>query len=325
MLKRFDSIERAVVSLINCGADEALESISRRLRTTKSKVFRALRKAERLSVLGFTQPFIDYSLLGLTSYWVPLGFGCRNDAVMRTLLKRIKDAPSITSAYLIGGTFQLLLVMTLRSPALIGPELDRLLELRDLSNAEFSVLTQIRSTFFGRRYLAPHLKLGHPCETSLLSEPKSLNRTEERLLVAMLQKETVNASELGRALGVNVSTSIRCLRSLEERGIIKGYLRDLNTAALGLQRYSLFIRAAGSTSTLVADLEKFFGSEETVVSMTEFIGTWHLEIQCEVARPEEISALTQRLYHAAGSSVRAVEVVPVLTTVKFRTFSSSLA
>jgi DNA-binding Lrp family transcriptional regulator len=321
MLKRFDSIERAIISLINCGADEALDSISRRLRTTKSKVFRSVRKAERLSVLGFTQPFIDYSLLGLTSFWIPLGFGCRGPAVMQTLLSRIERTTSITSAYLIGGTYQLLLVMTLRSPALIGAEVDRLLERADLSNVEYSVLTQIRSTFYGRRYLAGRLKLGHPCDTSALREKISLSQTEERLLVAMLQRETTNASELGRALGVSASTSIRCLRSLEERGVIKGYIRDLNTAALGLLRYSLFIRAAGSTSTLITNLQGFLLKEESVVSVTEFIGSWHLEIQCEVTRPEEVSALTQRLYHAAGASVRALELVPILTTVKFRTFS----
>jgi DNA-binding Lrp family transcriptional regulator len=111
------------------------------------------------------------------------------------------------------------------------------------------------------------------------------------------------------------------LRSLEERGVIKGYIRDLNTAALGLLRYSLFIRAAGSTSTLITNLQGFLLKEESVVSVTEFIGSWHLEIQCEVTRPEEVSALTQRLYHAAGASVRALELVPILTTIKFRTFS----
>lgn len=320
MLNRFDQIERAVIALINCGASEALDSIGRQLRTTKSKVFRALRKADRLSVLGITQPFIDYTLLGLTSYWVPIGFGCRNDTAFRVLLNRIRASSSVTSAFSMGGKYQLLLILTLPSPAMVGPELDRLLDLRELSNADFSVLTQISSTFFGRRYLSPQLTLGSPCETSLPGKIHSLTATEERLLSAMLQKESVNASELGRTLGVNVSTSTRCLRSLEERGIIRGYVRDLNTAALGLQRYSLLVSAAGSSSALISSLKKFLEVERSVVSMTEFIGAWHIELHCEVSRPEEIAGLTQRLYHAAGNLVRAVEVVPVLSTLKFRTF-----
>jgi DNA-binding Lrp family transcriptional regulator len=320
MINRFDTVEKAVVALLNCGASESMDELGKLVRATKSKVFRSVKKAERFGLFGPAQPFVNYAQLGLTSYWVYVNFGCENESVINQLKGRIQAAKTATSAYLTGGSYHLLLVLTLSSPGLLNSELDTILDLPGVSHADFSVLTQIHSTFFGRRYLAPHLDLGAPCETQMPARSLELTRLESKLIATMLKRQTINASEIGRFIDVSPSTCIRCMRSLEDRKIISGYIRDLDTNAFSVLRFSLLIRATGSPSLLIKRLDGVFRREKAVVSITEFIGSKHLEIQCEVERNFEIPALTQRIFYAAGASIQDIEVIPVLSTLKFRTF-----
>ena len=61
-----------------------------------------------------------------------------------------------------------------------------------------------------------------------------LDRTDRKLLGALVQNGRATQAELGEAAGLSPSAAARRQKSLEDEGILRGYRADVNLRKLGL-------------------------------------------------------------------------------------------
>src|SRR5690242_5540733 len=75
----------------------------------------------------------------------------------------------------------------------------------------------------------------HECRTSFGkgAEIRMLDELDEALLLALQNDARQTNRDLAAATGVSPSTSLERVRGLRERGVIKGYLVDVDLPAIG--------------------------------------------------------------------------------------------
>jgi Lrp/AsnC family transcriptional regulator, leucine-responsive regulatory protein len=97
-----------------------------------------------------------------------------------------------------------------------------------------------------------------------------LNRSDQRILSALVKNGRATQQELGEAAGLSPSAAARRQKALEDDGILRGYRADINLSRLGMGA-SVMI-----TITLDSQSEEAMAAFEAAVTQSPSIIRCHL-------------------------------------------------
>jgi Lrp/AsnC family transcriptional regulator, leucine-responsive regulatory protein len=97
-----------------------------------------------------------------------------------------------------------------------------------------------------------------------------LNRSDQRILSVLVKNGRATQQELGEAAGLSPSAAARRQKALEDDGILRGYLADINLSRLGMGA-SVMI-----TITLDSQSEDAMAAFEAAVTQSPSIIRCHL-------------------------------------------------
>ena len=143
-----------------------------------------------------------------------------------------------------------------------------------------------------------------------LQTETSLDATDWRILRELQQDARLSYHELGRRVALSAPAAAERVRKLEDRGVITGYVAQLDTARVGLPLYA-FLK-------LRCDPEKCLLKTTTaddypeVLELHRLSGSHCTLLKVAVASMQHLQALTERL-SAHGPVVTEIVVESVLT------------
>jgi Lrp/AsnC family leucine-responsive transcriptional regulator len=126
-----------------------------------------------------------------------------------------------------------------------------------------------------------------------------LDAVEKALIDYLMKNARAAHTVVARELKTTPAVVSYRLKQLEQRGVIGGYRVQLNSEAIGMQRFRVQLEFRGSYSRCKAALKTFCEKTPCVTRLEFQVGSWPAELGIEV---DSFSTL-----HTVLDSIRSIE------------------
>lgn len=172
--------------------------------------------------------------------------------------------------------------------------------------------------WFGRKYLAPEGTKHSYCLTQLPSNhPKGVNPIDHQILRVLGQRGVMSYREIASATNIPQSTVGYRVNNLIKNEIITGKPYLISPSWLGMLVYRLQLRFTTFSAETHKALLKWCQQHPHVVSMMRLLGTWDYFVRCEVAQPQDITAMVDQLHDIFWPELHECSVVSVVQEIAF--------
>lgn len=262
--------------------------------------------------------YIDTNKLGLTSYGIYFSLIDASKTSQDALLKELCQISGVSWIASLGGHYQYVVNIRARHISEVVLILDQISS--KFPSFEISNSIAIRSKMFlfsrsnGSRRRVP--------EICIDGTPASLNlsETDERVLEGLSKVNHLSFRQRALKVGVAEATFLRRKRKLEELGVIKGYLYDVNTSLIGKQAFRILVGLKRPVTKHHDTLYDFVRRTPQARKLVECVGAWAAEIEIEVDDLKEAFTLRNQLRELLGSEVDSLNMVPLFEHIYYRSF-----
>lgn len=103
-----------------------------------------------------------------------------------------------------------------------------------------------------------------------------LDLKDRRILFELEQDSRQSLQQIGQKTGLSKETVFHRIKRLEESGIIKKYLTEINVYKLGFQFYPVLIKFQNTTPAIEEEIFKYFQHSKYTAWLTKTEGAWDL-------------------------------------------------
>lgn len=263
-------------------------------------------------------PLVNMHALGHMVFNIFFSIGAEKKSEKEALLRALQQEKDVTWVGEFGGEFQYGL-------AVCSPSMRTVVELLDGLSKRFkrlffekSISSQLGTTCYYRKYLAPKRFKVEPLSTGFLKESVEIDALDDRILVALVSYPHFSRRQLSQQMKIPLSTLELRIKKLEEKGVICGYMYAPDPTKMGMQAYKLLVYAKGIDRELSREIKRFAEAHPDIVYVIECLGNWDYEIGVEAARTEEVSDIIQEIYERFGNSVNSVKLLSKFRDLKIR-------
>src|SRR3989344_4886529 len=115
-----------------------------------------------------------------------------------------------------------------------------------------------------------------------------LDVKDRKILFALEQDSRQSLSQLARKVGLRKETIFHRMKRLEQRGIIKAYITEMNVCKLGYQFYPMLLRFQDTTPAMEREIYRYFQRSRYIAWLTRCEGAW--DIACTLIAPGNATA-----------------------------------
>lgn len=130
-----------------------------------------------------------------------------------------------------------------------------------------------------------------------------LDLIDKKLLFHLDLNCRQSMNELARKLKIHRNVVLYRIKRLEREEIIRGYFSEINTRALGLLTFRVFIKFANSTITQEESLLRFLEQNSNVIWLFRVLGKWDVDFLTVHKTPEEFDQFFRSLRSTFNSLI----------------------
>ncbi len=304
--KELTEFEAAVIHAVKLDGDVSLKEIADTLGKSVSTLRASLAKLEERKLIRF-YPFVNVFRLGYSVflfYFNPVK--AHEDALVATL--QASDKVSWLARYA-SDEFRYCASFVCKTPL----EYQRALqELGRAHGASFySSTTQIQTalTMFSPKYLAPSRPGQEYLTLTAEGGVVQLDDTDRVILSGLLTNTYSSIRDLARQLELPHSSVSERVNSLKADGVIERFVYLPNATALGMDVYTVTLKACTLHPDLRKELFEFCQSESRVTVFLESFGAWDFEVGVEAPSRECVDTITAKLSQRFGKLLKVVGIL----------------
>jgi len=238
----------------------------------------------------------------------------------KKLLKALIDSPICVWLSEMGGEYQYGIELCVPNVYVVDKFLNDLCSILKIQFFHKLVASQVALHYWGRSYLDSDEQIervSHRVAYDYNAEALvDLDDTDRLLLANMSQDHFYSRRNLAKNLNLPLSTVDLRVKKLEERGVICGYVYEVDPAAIGRQEYKLLLHTRGTDAKLEAALDAFGRSYPGMVRMYSCLGPWDYDIVVDVKEGREVGQITRDLYNQFKDHINTIKVLPKYNQMK---------
>lgn len=313
---KLSSRDKEVITCAALSAQLTVPEICQKTGYRPNTVRYSLQRARELNFIA-PHAMLDTSPLGLQMYEYFFSIPFMKEKQKQQLIDAIIASPYVSWLGEFTGEFQFGMIICTRSARKVQSVLDQLSEKHgELFSHKISALqlgfTQFRPKNLSETSFTPgYLTIG---ANSIVTKIDELDHNILRLLSASTLVES--RRELARRLNIGISTLHYRLKSLEERGLIRGYINWIYISKIGYLTYKILLSTKSITPKFRQDLFKFCLEHVHVVHYTENIGAFDFEISISVPEPQRVIQFSEEIRSRLDPQIADIKVFPSFRLLK---------
>ncbi len=190
---------------------------------------------------------------------------------------------------------------------------------RDLGDffVEYNLSISPLTHHFRRDYLIGGKRSGLVA-TYVGSEPSLLDVDAmdiEILKILILDSKRSNQA-IAKSLGINYHTVQRRILKLEKTGVIQCYRPVLDFRQMGRRYLKVLFKLSAMSQKRETELMNFLAGFSFVIYLTEVLGDWQLEVECEAIDSSEVFQMVAAARRKFGAYLHTSDVVEVTDELK---------
>ncbi|MEM7819346.1 MAG: Lrp/AsnC family transcriptional regulator [Candidatus Aenigmatarchaeota archaeon] len=268
---------------------ESISHIARAILVSKEV---ANYRLKRLIDSGFIKGFfsiIDYFSLGYESYKLLVNLYNLGLNDRKRIVDDLKKIKGVDIQTFVQSRWDIEIVVWARKSRDFYEFYDNFIEKNSkyIHNKDFSIITKIY--FLGHKYLHRMHK------AIVIGDHKTyeIDETDYKILDVIIENARIEITELSKILGIPSTTLNYRLRNLIAKGIIKGFIPNLNTSLLGYEKYKILITLNNPLKKKI--IIQYLSQNPNVTKIYEIIGDSDLEFEVDFKSNIELDKFLEKL------------------------------
>ncbi len=317
MKKPLPDTDKALLWQLDFKSRVPLATLAQNLRVSKAQVHRRMQRLRALEILRGFSCVLDVARFGYTTYRIYFRFGSTSAAQERRIFDYFTSHPFTLWVVRLLGRWDMEIVFVVRNAVHLNTLFKR--AQRDLGDffEDYNISISTLTHHYRRDYLMGDTRRS-TVQTYFGKEPSlvDLDRIDYEILEALIEDSKRPSRVIGKSLGVNYHTVQRRIEKMEESGIIQCYRPVIDIGKLGRRFLKVLFKISAMPQKLESELFQFLTAHSFVVYLTEVLGDWQLEVECEVADTTQVFEMILAARRRFGRYLQTSDVVEVATELK---------
>ncbi|MFH0979105.1 MAG: Lrp/AsnC family transcriptional regulator [Candidatus Woesearchaeota archaeon] len=278
------NIDRDLIFLYSENLRQRLTDLSSLLKKSPQRLRYSLKTFEDERFLHNPHCIFDYSYFGLILFRVYFKGGYISEKDKTGIIKELTLSPYVVSVYELSGEFDLSIELIAPNPSKFNKEFKKLTYLIPTLN-NYKVLLNVVTHIYPRFYLTKNNLIRQRVQHEIIvggdRTVVSFKESELELIKHILFNPKARMTSLAKDASLNRTTALSVFKKLIRKRIIKGFKYFVNTNALGIFRFRLFLKLHNLSQERETEFMAYLSKVDEVVQVNKTVGDWDIEIDIE--------------------------------------------
>lgn len=312
--------QKKVLSVIELDAEISTTTVARMLRMKVPTVEHAIFRLREIGLLVGRTAMVDVYSLGLSEFGLFLSLANTSESARQRFVRELMHDETVSWLAETGGRFEFMINILAPDAAVIRHKVESWSEKFSLSFGIRSLCVRTERMRFWRGFFGPkrsalprfHLRAGHRVEY--------LDMLDRKVLMVLATSSFQSFRDLATSCQVPISTFLRRIQKLRERGLLLGFAYRLNLAVLNIEQYRLLITMRRLTREAHSSLIQACGRHPNIKLLTSTAGSWDYEVEVDLFPNQSARAIARQLETDLAHFVEAIEISPIFQHLKYISF-----
>lgn len=316
--------EATILACTELRAKYSIEQIRKATGLREHKIRYALNKMLTRGLLRY-MPYINMGALGLSEYNIFFSISTPQPTIRTRFLTHIKKLKNITWIAEMGGEYQYAISIIAKSSAHLQDIISQMVTPFGNIFVDKVACTQFSYSLLPRKYLCTKDFKLEPLVNRVMSERVAIDVLDQKIISELVASNYESHRQIAMKLNIPLSTLDLRVRELEKKGVIQGYIFDLDISQIDIQHFKLLIFARGLSASLQEGIRTFASQHPNIVYLVECFGNWDFEVGVEVYQSKDVASIVNDLQDRFGSAISSIVMLHKFSEIKSVTFPIELA
>ena len=316
-------VERLVLGRLELNARIQFSTLGRQIRKSQQQVSYTVNSLVEKGVIRQFYPLMDYSKLDSLNFRVYFKVVYISQEKFDEMVQYLIAEPHTAWIAGCGGRYDLICTFLALNPSQFNKTLRGIMEKFPEQLQNYTVLTTIVITQFGRKYLFRHDLL----PAVIIGgdrKPEKVDETDLHILQVLAEDGRASAVRIGQLFSMSPKTVIERIKRLQERKIILGFRPSLNPRKMNYISALLTIKYHNISIEMEKSLISHLKAHPNVVSIAKTLGEWDIEIITEAPDIMELRKTEMEIRQKFTVLIQQIESVPLYKIYKTNFFPKFL-
>ncbi|MBS3162435.1 Lrp/AsnC family transcriptional regulator [Candidatus Woesearchaeota archaeon] len=315
MPKDYSKKELQLIYELSNNARSPLNHIAKRLKASQQGInYRIKQFQEQGTIMGFFTIF-DYANLDFDCFRVYFRLNYQKKEQFESIIQHFLTNTFVLSVIPSAGRWDLIVLFASKNASKFNKILQVIIDKFPNIFENIEILTTISSHEFGRKYLVDY---SSHIGTTIYGGDKiasSLDSVDKKIISELYESPRSSYVKIASRLKLNPKTIISKIKSLEAKGVIKGYSLNLDCYKFDYLPYKILIKYH-HLSKEENELLKFCHQHKNIIRLNKTLGFWNLELDIEVPDTLELNNILSEIKRKYNSVIFEIEIVQLLRAPK---------
>lgn len=312
----FSKKELDIIYELTNNSRTSLNKIAQKINLSQQGLNYKISKLQESGIILDFHTLFDYSCFGYNSFKVFINLNSSNEEEVKSIISYLKSHNFVLSVTLCGGRWDIIVTFASKNISKFNKELKLFLSRFPNSIRTYSILTNIVNYNLGKRYLSDsslHFNL------KVIGGDRELTKIDmidQKLIKEIFDNPRVTYVSLASKYKLNPKTIINKIKTLETKGIIKGYSCSSDVYQYNHISNKILIKYYNPLPQKEEEIMKFFKQNKKVVQLSKVLGEWDLDIDVDTKDILEFREICSSIRSKFGDSIQHFETIPLFTKAK---------
>jgi DNA-binding Lrp family transcriptional regulator len=285
-----------------------LNHIAKKIKTSQQGINYKIKLFQEKGIISNFITIFDYSSLGFDCFRVFLRLNYSKPEHYESIIQSLLTNDSIISITPCSGKWDLIILFASKNASKFNKSFQEIIKNHPHVFENFEVLTTISTSEYGRRYLADYSShLGNIVYGGDRNQT-TLDLMDKKIILELLESPRSSYVNLSLKLKLNPKTIIHKIKSLEARGIIKGYSINFDPHRLNFLSYKILLKLHNLTPEK-SELLKFCRQNKNIICLSKTLGYWNLELDAELSDTSELNNFIHELKRKFNFIISDIDII----------------
>lgn len=325
MAKELRKIERFVLQRLEVNARYPFTGLNQRINRSQQITSYTLKALRKKGIAKSSYTLIDYSKFDTINFRVFFKLNYSSEEKYRELIDFFVNSRYTSKIISCSGQYDLICVFFAQNPSQFNKNLKAIMESFPDMIQEYMILTTVVVHELGKKYL---FERDADTEDIIIGgdrPPEEFDETDMKVLDLLANDARMNSVDIGKQIVMTSRSAINRIKSLESKGVIKGYRPILDLKRIGYSSNILLMKYHNVSAVTEKELTRFLAKHPNVVSYTKVFGNHDLEAVVDTKDQFEYRKIEMEIRQRFANLIQNIENAPIFNVHKINFFPMYLS
>ncbi len=316
--------DNAIISELDLNPKATESQLAKKLNTSQQVIGYHLKKLIKEKVIVNFGTLFNLSKIGYAEYRVLFKLSNVSEETKKNIVQYLKEYTAVSWAAIVGGTWDLFLIVFVRNYAEFDEFLDKLFNKFVGAFSDYVALYTLLHELYCHKYLHNKNGIIKPITINFANIDNSikLDKTDKKICHFIKTFCRQSSVVIAKHCNISYKTVQNRVRKLEQQGFIKGYRPLLKSEILGYKAVMLLLSFQSYTHDVETKLFRHARNNLFITQAVKLFGMWHVLFHIRITDDKTLQNVIIEIRNLYPI-IRDYEIIPVFEDITMDTFPMS--